>query len=96
MNKPLSKPTVKLIGQDWNAFGIMGRVKQALKSAGADKEYIGRYLSEATSADYDHLLTVSMDFVNVEWKEFDWALRSMVKNGFLNDLNAVINGFRSW
>ncbi len=66
MVKPLSKPTVKLIGQDGNAFGIMGRVKQALKSAGADKEYIDKYLSEATSGDYDHLLTVSMEYVNVE------------------------------
>ena len=44
----------------------MGRVKQALIRAGADKEYIDRYLSEATSADYDHLLTVSMEYVNVE------------------------------
>ena len=46
---PETKPTVKLIGNDGNAFSIMGRVKQALKRAGADKEYIDEYLSEATS-----------------------------------------------
>ena len=46
MVKPLSKPTVKLIGQDGNAFSIMGRVKQALIHAGADKEYVDQYLIE--------------------------------------------------
>lgn len=66
MKKPLSKPAVKLIGQPGNAFAIMGTVKQALKRAGADKEYIDEYLNEATSGDYNHLLTVSMKYVNIE------------------------------
>ena len=66
MKEPLTKPTVKLIGQDGNAFAIMGRVKKALRRAGADKEYIDKYLSEATSGDYDHLLVVSMEYVDVE------------------------------
>ena len=43
MKEPLTKPIVQLLGQDGNAFAIMGRVKQALKSAGADKEYIDKY-----------------------------------------------------
>jgi hypothetical protein len=63
MKGPLTNPTVKLIGQDGNAFAIMGRVKQALRRAGADKEYIDKYLGEATSGDYDHLLVVSMKYV---------------------------------
>ncbi|MEJ2658842.1 MAG: hypothetical protein P8012_16920 [Desulfobacterales bacterium] len=66
MKVPPTKPTVKLIGQDGNAFAIMGSVKQALKRAGADKQYIDEYLNEATSGDYNHLLTVSMKYVNVE------------------------------
>jgi hypothetical protein len=66
MKKPETNPTVKLIGQDGNAFSIMGMVKQALRRAGADKEYIDKYLSEAMSGDYNHLLTVSMEYVNVE------------------------------
>jgi len=66
MKAPPSKPTVKLIGQDGNAFSIMGNIKQALKCAGADKEYIDEYLKEATSGDYNHLLTVSMRYVNIE------------------------------
>ena len=66
MNEPLTKPTVKLIGQVGNAFSVMGNVKRALKLAGADQEYIDEYLKEATSGDYNHLLTVSMKYVNVE------------------------------
>ena len=66
MKAPATKPTVKLIGHDGNAFSIMGRVKKALMRSGADKEYIDRYLSEATSGDYDHLLFVSMEYVDVE------------------------------
>jgi hypothetical protein len=66
MKAPLSKPTVKLIGQDGNAFAIMGNIKRALKRAGADKEYIDEYLKEATSGDYNHLLTISMKYVHVE------------------------------
>jgi hypothetical protein len=66
MITPATKPTVKLTGRDGNAFSIMGRVKKALMRTGADKEYIDRYLSEATSGDYDHLLFVSMGYVEVE------------------------------
>ena len=66
MKGPLNKPTVKLVGEDGNAFSVMGLVKKALKHAGADKEYIDKYLNAATSGDYDHLLVVSMEYVNVE------------------------------
>ena len=66
MRGPLTKPTVRLIGEDGNAFAIMGRVKKALRRAGADKEYIDKYLKEATSEDYDHLLVVSMKYVDIE------------------------------
>ena len=66
MKGPEIKPTVKLVGEDGNAFSIMGRVKQALKRAGANKEYIDEYLSEATSGDFDYLLVVSMGYVDVE------------------------------
>ena len=66
MKGPLSKPTVKLIDHNGNAFSVMGLVKKALKHAGADKEYVDKYLNAATSGDYDHLLVVSMEYVNVE------------------------------
>ncbi len=66
MIKPKEKPIVRLSGHDGNAFAIMERVKRALQSAGADKEYIDRYMKEAMSGDYNHLLLVSMDYVAVE------------------------------
>lgn len=64
--KAPEKPTVKLAGEDGNAFAIMGRVSQALRKAGADKEYIDKYQEEAMSGDYDHLLAVTMEYVNVK------------------------------
>ena len=60
MIAPATKPTVKLIGNDGNAFSIMGRVKQPLRCKGADKEYIDQYLIEATSGDYDNLLPLAI------------------------------------
>ena len=66
MKEPITKPTVKLTGQDGNAYSIMGRIKQALRRAGADNEYIDKYLKEATSGDYDNLLVVSMKYADVE------------------------------
>jgi len=65
MKAPETKPEVKLIGEDGNAFAIIGRVQRALKQAGADKEYIDQYLNEATSGDYDHLLQTTMKYVEV-------------------------------
>jgi len=65
MTKPIEKPTVKLIDTDGNAFAIMGRVKDALRKAGADKEYVDKYLKEAMFGDYDNLLCVTMDYVHV-------------------------------
>jgi hypothetical protein len=66
MKAPLTKPTVKLVGEDGNAFSIMGRVKKALRRSGADREYVDKYLSEATAGDYDHLLIVTMRYADVE------------------------------
>lgn len=65
MKGPIEKPTVKLIGEDGNAFAILGKVKAALHKAGADEEYIKLYNQEAMSGDYSNLLMVTMDYVNV-------------------------------
>jgi len=65
MKAPEIKPEVKLVGEDGNAFAIMGRVQRALEQAGADEEYIDQYLNKATSGDYDHLLQVTMKYVEV-------------------------------
>ena len=58
--------TVELVGQDGNAFSIMGRVTSAMKRAGVDREIINEYQREAMSGDYNHLLQVTMEYVEVE------------------------------
>jgi hypothetical protein len=59
------KPIVRLIGTDGNAFAIMGKVARALRQAGKP-ELVKPYTEEATSGDYDHLLRVTMKYVDVE------------------------------
>lgn len=57
---------VPLVGEDGNAFAILGRVQKALRSAGVPKEELDAYFAEATSGDYDHLLRVTMEWVNAD------------------------------
>ena len=66
MKKPKVRPTVKLIGEDGNAFAILGNVTKALRKAGAEKAYCDQYLKDATAGDYNNLLNVSMQYVDVE------------------------------
>tara|TARA_R100000808_G_scaffold24516_2_gene56666 strand:- start:75 stop:443 length:369 start_codon:yes stop_codon:yes gene_type:complete len=54
---------VKLVGEDGNAFAIMGRVTKALKRAGATSEEITQFRKEAMSSDYNHLLQVVLSWV---------------------------------
>jgi hypothetical protein len=60
---------VELVGQDGNAFFILGRVQGAMKRAGLSKEQIKEYMDEATSGDYNHLLATTMKFVSCD--EYD-------------------------
>ena len=60
------RPKVKLIREDGNAFNILGKVQKALKDAGASKEYIEEYVKEALAGDYNHLLSTTMKYVDVE------------------------------
>ena len=65
MKNPMGKPTVKLIDTEGNAFSIMGRVKNALARDEADREQVDKYLKKAIFEDYDNLLCVTMDYVDV-------------------------------
>ncbi|TLD80155.1 hypothetical protein LS68_008025 [Helicobacter sp. MIT 05-5293] len=57
---------VRLVGEDGNAFAIMGRVVHAMKKAKVEAKEIEQFKSEAMSGDYDHLLQVVMCYVEVE------------------------------
>ncbi len=61
---PTVKPRVKLVGEDGNAFSILGRVRRALVAAGASREYVERYTREATKGDYSRLLAVTLEYVD--------------------------------
>jgi len=66
MIEPNEKPSVILVGEDGNAFSIIGRVSKALKRAGADQEYVKKFQDEAMSGDYDNVLVTAMNYADVE------------------------------
>jgi len=63
------RPVVKLVGTDGNAFSIMGKVSAALRKAGFPSSVINKYVEEATSGDYNHLLYVTLKYVKEECEE---------------------------
>lgn len=65
MKEPDFTPEVRLVGEDGNAFAVLGKVAKALRTAGADKEYIDEYLNKATAGDYNHLLGTTMEYVDI-------------------------------
>ena len=56
---------VELVGQDGNAFAILGAVSKAMKRADIPQNKIDECLTEMQSGDYDHLLQTAMKWVNV-------------------------------
>ena len=56
---------VKLIGEDGNAFFILGKVREALIKNGR-KDLVEEFMKEAQSGNYDHLLATVMEYVEVE------------------------------
>ena len=57
---------VRLVGVDSNAFSILGTCCQSAKDAGLSKDEVARFVDEATSGDYDHLLATCMRWFNIE------------------------------
>ena len=52
---------VQLTGEDGNAFAIIGKVRRAIKEAGATPEQLEEFTTQATSGDYMNVLrTASM------------------------------------
>ena len=54
---------VALIGEDGNAFFILGKVSRGLRQGGATKEEIDEFRIEATSGDYTNLLETCQRWV---------------------------------
>lgn len=62
----MSKPRVKLIGEDGNAFAIIAACKRAAREARWTPEQWDKVLKELTSGDYDHLLMTATEYFDVE------------------------------
>lgn len=56
---------VKLTGKNGNAFGILGRMQNALRKAGVPRSEIVTFMDEAMSGDYNHLLATCCNWVSV-------------------------------
>ena len=63
-NTEKKKPRVKLVGEDGNAFSIIGRCRRALIDAGMQEE-AEAFVKEATSGDYTHLLATADKYCDV-------------------------------
>ena len=60
---------VPMVGEDGNAFAILGRVEKALRVAGVPVGEIAIFHRDATADDYDHLLRTVMQWVSVDEEE---------------------------
>lgn len=56
----------KLIGQDGNAYTIIGTVKQALRKASVPQDDIDEFVTEAMSGDYNNVITTALKWVTVK------------------------------
>lgn len=59
------RPKLELVGQDGNAFMVLGLAKRAASEAGWDKEKFDAFLQKAISGNYDHLLRTVMEHFDV-------------------------------
>ena len=60
------RPVLKLVGQDGNAFAVLGLAIRAARAAGWSEEEIGEYKTRAMSGNYDNLLAVTQEFFDVQ------------------------------
>ena len=60
------KPKVQLVGEDGNAFAIMGRCSRAAERAGWSAERLKAVLDEMRSGDYNNLLRAAIKHFDTE------------------------------
>ncbi len=59
--EPIADIKLKLVGEDGNAFSIMGRARQALRRNGR-ADLVEQFTKECTSGDYANLLATCMRY----------------------------------
>lgn len=58
--------TVQLVGQDSNAYNLLGICRRAMVKNRLPQSEIEAFTTEATSSDYSHLLMTCTEWFNVE------------------------------
>ena len=65
MNPKHPEINVPMVGEDGNAFSILGRVKRIMRRAGIEDQW-DQFHAEATSGDYDQLLRTVMAWFAID------------------------------
>lgn len=58
--------TVRFLGQPHQPFPILAAVRAALRESEIPANEIAAFTAEATSGDFDHLMTVARRWVNIQ------------------------------
>jgi hypothetical protein len=66
------KPALRLVGEDGNAYAIMGRAQRVARRAGWSRERIKEVMDEAMADDYDHLLRTMMKHFDCDGDDDDF------------------------
>ena len=66
LQAPITSVKVRLVGEDGNAFAILGRCGAAMRKAGYPRSFIDTFVAEATAGNYDDLLVTVMRYVVAE------------------------------
>lgn len=61
----MSKPKLKLVGEDGNIFFILRKAVKAAKDAGWDYSEIAKFKEEAMSGNYNHALATCTKYFDV-------------------------------
>ncbi len=61
----MSKPELKLIGEDGNVFFILGKAVREARRAGWSEEKIEQFKEDAMSGNYDRALQTCMEYFEV-------------------------------
>ena len=68
--KLTKKEKYSLVGINGNAFSIMSYVRESLRKEGL-KDKIEEYTQKATAKDYNHLIAVSLEYIELANKARD-------------------------
>ena len=66
METKYPKINIPRVGEDGNAFAILGRVKRVMRRAGLPDSEWEAFKAEATSGDYDNVLLTVMKWFDVD------------------------------